>query len=68
MLAVIGMMEHVVKHKMMDGITFAQNADVFVSERYFKRGITLSAHFVGYAVIWTLAGFEHLTLLVDNFV
>ena len=47
LLHVIGIVEHVVKHKMMDGITFAQNADVFVSERYFKCGITLSAHIVG---------------------
>ena len=31
MLDAIGMVEHVVKHKMTDGMTFAQNANVFVS-------------------------------------
>ena len=31
MLDVIGMVEHVVINKMMDGIPLAQNANVFVS-------------------------------------
>ena len=43
MLDVIGTVEHVVTTKMMDGITFAKIANVFVSRWFFNYSITISS-------------------------